>query len=78
MSPAGYSIFNHAQFGNNCRNDGTQSNVINATDEVTAASPDESSSSKLMKRRARRERGWSVELGLGLGPAFNRTRKTNE
>lgn len=77
MSPVGYSIFNHAQFGNNCRNDSTQAGVINATDEVTAASPDESASSKLMRRRARPERGWAVELGLGLGPQFNR-RKTNE
>ena len=77
MNVPGYSIFNHAQFGNSCRTEDTHCEVINAEDEVGPQSADASISSKLMKHRNKPERGCAVELGLGLGPQFNR-RKTNE
>lgn len=76
----GYSIFNHAQFGHNNRTDCTQRLLDNSPiDQVPCDRPDNSAAFTVHKnRRNKPERGWAVELGLGLGPAFNKRRKVSE
>ncbi len=58
----GYSIFNHAQLGHIQAQDRTKREPAKVRVEVVT-NP---------KPRQRPERGWSVEIGLWLGPRFNK------
>ena len=59
---SGYTIFDHAQYGH-CEHQGKPK------------APDHYQQHQDRPKRKRVERGWAVELGLGLGPQFNRRKK---
>lgn len=67
MNTVGYSIFNHAQLGH-----------IDRKPIRPQAAVQRSAEPAPVEHKARPERGWAVELGLGLGPAFNKRRKLSE
>lgn len=80
MTESGYSIFTHAQYPDNGRTVAHKEHA-NAIQSVKSdvVPPDESAVfGGTNSRRNKPERGWAVELGLGLGPAFNKRRKASE
>lgn len=70
---SGYSIFEHAQFGHDSPASTVHKQWSAPPTSRTLPVPD----TQELKPRNRRgsAKGWAVEAGLGLGPAFNKSRR---